>query len=47
MEKECGNMDIGAFSSNEYFIDIGIEEDYHKAQKNSLIQTNNHAKYMR
>lgn len=33
MEKYINKADIRAFKSNGYFIDIGIPEDYYKAQK--------------
>ena len=33
MEKEVGNKNIYAFLSDGYFIDIGIEKDYYKAQE--------------
>jgi D-glycero-alpha-D-manno-heptose 1-phosphate guanylyltransferase len=31
-ETQCLKIDMGAFLSNGYFIDIGIPEDYQKAQ---------------
>lgn len=31
-ETQCANQDIGAFISDGYFIDIGVPEDYLKAQ---------------
>jgi D-glycero-alpha-D-manno-heptose 1-phosphate guanylyltransferase len=33
LEKEINNIEIGAFISDGYFIDIGIPEDYAKAQE--------------
>lgn len=33
IEKRCKNMRIGAFVSNGYFIDIGVGEDYYRAEK--------------
>lgn len=33
LEKEFNNINIGAFISDSYFIDIGIPEDYARAQK--------------
>ena len=32
LEKNIGKLIFGGLSSNDYFIDIGIPEDYHKAQ---------------
>jgi D-glycero-alpha-D-manno-heptose 1-phosphate guanylyltransferase len=32
LEEEVGNLKFGAFISDNYFIDIGIPEDYEKAQ---------------
>lgn len=36
IEIECKNIKIGAFISNGYFIDIGIAEDYYKAQRDFI-----------
>ncbi len=33
LEKHCSSLNIVAYISDEYFIDIGIPEDYLKAQK--------------
>lgn len=37
LEKEINNIEIGAFISEGYFIDIGIPEDYARAQKEWLM----------
>jgi D-glycero-alpha-D-manno-heptose 1-phosphate guanylyltransferase len=33
LEKECTRLSIGAFISSGYFLDIGLPEDYSRAQK--------------
>ena len=32
LEKQAGKINMAAFCSKGYFIDIGVEEDYHRAQ---------------
>jgi len=33
LEKEAGKATLKGYSRNDYFIDIGIPEDYEKAQR--------------
>jgi D-glycero-D-manno-heptose 1,7-bisphosphate phosphatase len=40
LEKEVNRLNIGAFISDRYFIDIGVPEDYVKAQKDFQLKKN-------